>query len=501
MQRPDVPAMGPADERVPPHSAEAEQSLLGALLLDNTGIALVGDLVDAESFYVHDHRVLFGVIMGLLKERQPADVVTVFERVSALGLECGGLAYLHELAQCVPSARNVRRYAEIVVDRHAERLLIEGADEVARISWQVEMPLADRTDRIASVLARVEAQRKGPGRRVPLMRLADLRESAARVRWTVKHVMPAASVGMLFGASGTFKSFIALDAALHVAHGLPWMGRRTEAGPVLYIAAEGGAGLWGRIDAWHRARQLPWAHVPLYVVPQAVDLTVDAWRVVDAAQAVGVSPAMVIVDTLSQTYAGEENSANEMAAYLREIGLRFRALWGCNVLLVHHNGHSATERPRGSSAIRANIDYLLGVFRDEREMLATMVCVKQKDGELFPDATFKLNVESLGVDEDNDAVTSLVARHLGTSEEVMAAQAGEQEAGRAGRDQRLMSLVVNGQPEKELRQAFYETLPDLDADSKKKAYYRARDRAIKAGSFKVAEGFILDNRGNKGVRK
>ena len=497
MLMPDIPAMGPDDERVPPHSVEAEQSLLGALLQDNTCVALVGDMLEPDSFYLHEHKAIFGVVMDLLKARQPADIVTVFERATQLGLEFKGLAYLNELAQCVPSARNARRYAEIVAERHSERLLIAGADEVARISWQVDLPLTDRADRIASVLARVEAQRKGPGRRVPLMRLADLRQSAAAVRWTVKHVIPAASVGMLFGASGTFKSFIALDAALHVAHGLPWMGRRTEAGPVLYIAAEGGAGLWGRIDAWHRARQLPWAQVPLFVVPQAVDLTVDAWRVVDAAQAVGVSPAMVIVDTLSQTYAGEENSANEMAAYLREIGLRFRALWGCNVLLVHHNGHSATERPRGSSAIRANIDFLLGVFRDEREMLATMTCVKQKDGDLFPDATFKLNVESLGVDEDNDPVTSLVARHLGTVEEVQAAKNGELDAGRAGRDMRLMKLVVNGMPEKDLRHAFCETLGDLDADSKRKAWYRARDRAIKAGEFEVAEGYILDLRGNK----
>lgn len=503
MQMPSIPAAGHGDDRQPPHSVEAEQSVLGSLLLDNTCVALVGDLLEPEAFYLHEHKAIFSAVMDLLKARQPADVVTVFERFTALGDPdaCGGLAYLSQIADSVPTARNARKYAEIVAERHSERQLIQGADEVARISWQVDVPLTDRADRIAAVLARVEQRRKGPGRRVPLMRLADLRQSAAAVRWTVKHVMPAASVGMLFGASGTFKSFIALDAALHVVHGLPWMGRRTEAGPVIYIAAEGGAGLWGRIDAWHRARQLPWANVPLYVVPQAVDLTVDAWRVVDAAQAVGVSPVMVVVDTLSQTYSGEENSANEMAAYLREIGLRFRALWGCNVLLVHHNGHSATERPRGSSAIRANIDYLLGVFRDEHEMLATLSCVKQKDGDLFPDATFKLSVQDLGVDEDNDAITSLVARHLGTVEEVTAAKAGEADAGRGGRDTRLAGLVVNGMPVTDLRHAFYETLGDLDTDSKKKAWYRARDRAIKAGTFEIAEGYVLDLRGNKKAAK
>lgn len=489
----------------PPHSAEAEQSVLGSLLQDNGAVALVGDLIEPECFFVHDNRVIFGVVMDLLKSQHPADVVTVFERLQQLGVaeECGGLAYLAQLEQCVASARNVRRYAEIVVERWAERMLIAGAEEMARVSQQAGMPLADRMDRMASVLARVEAQRKGPGNRVPLLRLSALRESAQAVKWLVKHVIPAASIGMLFGGSGTFKSFIALDAALHVAHGLPFMGRLTRQAPVLYIAAEGGAGLWSRIEAWHRNRNLRWEDAPLFVVPTAVDLTVDAWRVVDAAQAVGTTPGMVIVDTLSQTYAGEENSANEMAAYLREIGLRFRALWACSVLLVHHTGHSATERPRGSSAIRANLDYLLGVQRDEREMLATLSCQKQKDGDLFSDSTFRLNKIDLGKDEDGDAITSLVARHLSTQDEIQEAQADEQRAGRGGRNQRLLALVQNGMPEKDLRKFFNEELRAsglTDPEALKKAYFRARKVAIDGHQIEVAEGFVIDLRGAKSCR-
>lgn len=486
-------------ERRPPHSAEAEQGVLGSLLLDNAAVALVGDLLEPDAFFDFANRSIFGTIMELLRERQPADMVTVFERLNARGVadECGGLAYLHQLERSVPTTRNARRYAEIVVERAAERALIAGCDEAARISWEHGAELTDRLDRIASVLARVEHARKGAGTRVPLLSLDALRASAEAVRWAVKHVVPAASVGMLFGGSGTFKSFIALDLALHVAHGLPWMGRLTQQGPVLYIAAEGGAGLWSRIDAWHRVRNLRWQDVPLYVVPQAVDLTVDAWRVVDAAQAVGVGPTLVVVDTLSQTYAGEENSANEMAAYLREIGLRFRSLWQCAVTLVHHTGHAATERPRGSSAIRANIDFLLSVYRDEKEMLATLGCVKQKDGDLFTDATFSLGKVSLGQDNDGDAITSLVAWHLSGQEAIQLAVQAEHAAGRGGRDSTLMGMVVNGMEVKELRKAFYETLQGLDGDAKKKAWYRASDRAIKAGLFEVAEGFVIDLRGKK----
>lgn len=492
----DAPPFGPDGLRVPPHSLEAEQTVLGCLLVDNTVMSRVADLLDQRSFYRHEHRVIYGAIAGVLKAGNPADVITVHAVLASQGVadEVGGLVYLNDLAKSVPGGFNARRYAEIVAEHYAERALIAAADEVASISWETGTSLADRADRISAVLVRAQQMRDGVGARVPVLGLEALRKSFEQVRWSVKHVIPAASVGMLFGGSGTFKSFIAVDAALHIAHGLPWMGRLTRQGPVLYIAAEGGAGLWGRINAWHRERRLEWAGVPFYVVPTAVDLTVDAWRVVDAAQGLGVTPAMVVVDTLSQTYTGEENNAGEMAAYLREIGLRFRELWRCSVLLVHHTGHQATERPRGSSAIRANLDFLLGVYRDEKEMLATMNCVKQKDGELFGDASFQLSVIDLGVDDDGDKLTSLVARHLSSKEEVERARIAEQAAGRGGRNSAFMALVQSGMDLRSLRKEYYELLEGLDSEAKKKAFARAKQWAVAQGFIDVAAGIVIDLR-------
>ncbi len=496
----DVPPHEPAPE--PAWSRECEQSVLGCLLLDAGCMAHVSQVVDAESFYEVGHRQTFLAVAELLAARSPVDVVTVFQRLQANGADevAGGLVYLHQLASAVPGVQNVVRYAEVVAEKAAERRWVAALEEAARIGRDERLTLATRQERVTEALRRGEPQNNSvAGKRVPLLSLAKLEEASAAIRWLIKHVVPADSVGMLFGGSGTFKSFIALDAALHVAHGLPWMGRKTAKGPVIYIAAEGGAGLWSRIKAWHRQRGLRPSDAQVYVVPAAVDLTQDAWRVVEAAQLQGVAPLMVVVDTLSQTYAGEENSANEMAAYLRELGARFRQLWACTVLLIHHSGHQATERPRGSSAIRSNIDFLLGAFRDEKEMLATVSCIKQKDGELFDDATFRLTVEQLGHDEDNDPITSLVARHLSTEDELREAQEAEQAAGRGGRQQAFMLLVQNGMAEKELRKLFYDQLLDMDAEAKRKAYGRARHVAVQRGEIEVAEGFVIDLRTmNKG---
>ena len=79
---------------------------------------------------------------------------------------------------------------------------------------------------------------------LPILNPSQLEAAAGNLTWAVKHVIPAESLGVLFGASGTFKSFVAIDYALHCAHGLTWLGKKTKRGPVLFIAAEGGAGVW-----------------------------------------------------------------------------------------------------------------------------------------------------------------------------------------------------------------------------------------------------------------
>lgn len=331
---------------------------------------------------------------------------------------------------------------------------------------------------------------QGTGAPVPLLTLAELREQASNVSWLVKHAVPAEAIGVIYGGSGTFKSFIAIDLALHVAHGLQWLGKKTRKGTVLIIAAEGGAGLWRRIVAWHRKHGLKWSDAPVHVVPVAVDLMADAARVAEAAAAAGIKPDLVVIDTMSQTFSGEENSAAEVSKYLREIGTWFRNAWRASVLVVHHTGHSETERARGSSAIRSNVDFMFSVFRDEKEMLATLEFVKQKDGELLDAATFDLRVIELAVDEDGDAITSLVASRMGSTEEVVGAMRYEAERGRGGHNQRFLELALHGIDEKKLRTVFQESI-DGDSEKKRKAYYRARKWAVNAGLVEIAKGVVL----------
>ncbi len=122
-----------AQLRIPPNSVEAESSVLGGLLLDNSAWDKIGDILSDSDFYRYEHKLIFTSVSGLINSNRAADVITVFEHLQSQGKadEVGGLAFLNSLAQYVPSSANIRRYAEIVRERSILRKLVSVSDEIA----------------------------------------------------------------------------------------------------------------------------------------------------------------------------------------------------------------------------------------------------------------------------------------------------------------------------------------------------------------------------------
>ena len=135
-----------AQLRIPPHSIEAESSVLGGLLLDNGAWDRVADLLTDGNFYRYEHRLIYAAIGELVNASKPADVITVFEQLQNLGKadEVGGLSYLNALAQYVPSASNIRRYAEIVRERAILRKLVSASDEIATSAFNPQGKAVDK---------------------------------------------------------------------------------------------------------------------------------------------------------------------------------------------------------------------------------------------------------------------------------------------------------------------------------------------------------------------
>ena len=150
--------------KVPPHSIEAEQAVLGSMLIDRESWDKVAELVTDADFYNHSHQVIFKVILKLLGESQPVDLITVSEALEHRNEleDAGGFAYLAELAKNTPSSANVTSYAKIVSERAITRELIGVAHEIAEVGYNPEgRDSADILDMAESKVFEIAEKRTG----------------------------------------------------------------------------------------------------------------------------------------------------------------------------------------------------------------------------------------------------------------------------------------------------------------------------------------------------
>jgi replicative DNA helicase len=137
---PDESSLPVDNLRVPPHSIQAEQSVLGGLMLEDNAFDQIGDVIVEKDFYLHEHRLIFRAIEHLSEMNQPRDLVTVFSELERVGVvdESGGIAYLGNLAKDTPSAANIRAYAGIVREHALKRALIRVGTEIADSGFNPE---------------------------------------------------------------------------------------------------------------------------------------------------------------------------------------------------------------------------------------------------------------------------------------------------------------------------------------------------------------------------
>ena len=248
--------------------------------------------------------------------------------------------------------------------------------------------------------------------------------------WLVEGYLTRDSLALLYGPSGTYKTFLGIDLALHLATGSWWNGHEVAApARVLYVIAEGVAGVGSRLDAWqqhHKVYDLDRpGYAPIAWIPRAVNLA-DRMEAAALAEVAGrLEPDLIVIDTLARcTVGAEENSARDMGQVVEHLdGLR-RATGAC-VLCVHHTGKDATSGARGSSALRAAMDTELEVGADPLELKVT----KQKDAPEAP----RMGLTPIPVQLDDDAASlvlvpsSVIAQgsEIGAADAVVLAALGD----------------------------------------------------------------------------
>jgi hypothetical protein len=227
--------------------------------------------------------------------------------------------------------------------------------------------------------------------------------------WLVHGVLPDADLVVLFGASGSGKSFAALDLAASVALGTPWRERRVRKGRVIVIAAEGGGGVGKRLRAYCQHHGMHISQLKIGVITAAPNFLErdEIAEVVSSVVAAGGAD-LLIADTFAQVTPGaNENAGEDMGVALGNARV-LREATGAVVLLIHHAGKDASKGARGWSGIKAAADAEIEIIRHEeggREMRVS----KMKDGDDGLQWGFKLEVVPLGTDKYGEPVTSCVA--------------------------------------------------------------------------------------------
>lgn len=316
--------------------------------------------------------------------------------------------------------------------------------------------------------------------------------------YLVKGILDRAAFGVIFGPSGCGKTFLTLDLALAVALGRPWFDRRVRRAPVVYVASEAGMSLGRRLAAY-RLRHGVAPSPDLRVITDAPDL-LQGGDVAALVPAIGW-PGLVIVDTLSRSWTGDENSTQDMGRFVAALD-RIRAETGAAVLVVHHTGKGGDMVARGSSALKGAVDTEIGVRRDEDGTIRAAL-IKARDGETGAELTADLEPIEVSRDADGDPITSCVivpaeagarpARDPLTPADRHALDLLSDEICRHGQTAPRSDYIPHGVQVVEVetwRARFYATRGDEPSATKQKAFRRALTRLSQAHRIAVYDPFV-----------
>jgi hypothetical protein len=223
-------------------------------------------------------------------------------------------------------------------------------------------------------------------------------------QWHVQGIFAERSIVILWGESGSGKTFLALDWALCTATGEPWLGEhKVKPGSVVYIASEGKSGLPKRCLRWLEHHEMPEPE-NFWIVPEAFEM-VERESFADLVQVLGdlgEQHALIVIDTLSRNMGGSENDGDDMRAFTKAAEL-LQTTFGATVVVIHHTGWD-NARERGHSSLRGNSDTMISARKlgDRLTDGIEVKCVKQKDSDLFD--TFGVACERVGAGDDASLV-------------------------------------------------------------------------------------------------
>lgn len=273
------------------------------------------------------------------------------------------------------------------------KIITPPAEPGQKVDWN-DYHVSHGLDAVRSIL-----HPKGD-KRALFIRVGDELGKPLLINYLIRKRIEYGTLNVIFGPSGEGKSFVAIDIACSIVTGMAWDGCRVmQKGKVLYLAGEGRDGMFRRVKAWCDAKGIAYGQMNDLLLSSKT-LLMDGSNVDEIVAEVQVERVSAIfIDTLSRHLVGNENATEDMAKFIQAVD-ELRDRLGSTMMIVHHSGKGDQENARGSTALKAAADSEIRVMSGHLEWKKT------KDMEPPEKVKFKLNVVEVGVDEDNEPVTT-----------------------------------------------------------------------------------------------
>lgn len=419
-RKPRPLAAVPSIDRAPPYSAEAEQALIGVLLVMPERLPEVATLVRQADFYLDSHRRIWRHVTEMHAAGEHIDALTVADRIAQFNEDdqTGGLAYVGGLAGSSQPSANVAAYARLISDRANRRLLLArlaDIDQLARSagSGSASERIAAATKMLADLSGEVVAE-VSDASLLDVTPAAVLDSSQTFTDELVEDVLTKHGVSVVYGASNSGKTFFAIDLAASVARGTMWNGKNTRRAGVLYLATESPSSVRNRISAYMAHHDIDMLDV--FVAAKPINLfesDADVDRVVTEIsyirQTFDCEIGLIIGDTMARIAAGaNENAGEDMGVVMANADKLCRAT-SCAFMWIHHSGKDEAKGARGWSGIRAHIDTEIEIKDADDDGVHSAEITKQRD--LAGKGTrygFRLAVHRLGLNQWGNVRTTCV---------------------------------------------------------------------------------------------
>jgi phage/plasmid primase-like uncharacterized protein/archaellum biogenesis ATPase FlaH len=254
-----------------------------------------------------------------------------------------------------------------------------------------------------------------------LVTIEQLLTDIKPIDWLMKGIMERGSIGIMFGESGAGKSLFALDWVCCLANGTDWHGFKVrEPKKVVYVCGEGGRGIASRVQAIKQKYNTRIKN-NAYFSTKSVDLlsAKSVKQITDAVTNFDIVPDILVFDTLHKSMTGDENSSKDIAVLFAAIA-ELQDLYGCAVLIVHHSGLADKMRQRGSSSIKAGVDFEYCITKNN-DFELSISCTKMKDCKKMQPMKFVITPTPLEgeqwIDEDDEVATSVYLTYDGIDTE------------------------------------------------------------------------------------